>query len=149
MINSIRTRLLIALLALAGAGIALAIALTYRQSLSETSALLDYQLRQTALSLRNQMGPGVELSREQAEGDLVIQVSDGFGSTVYASRPGLPVLEQKVRGYSQIDAHGEPWRVYGLETLGSFIQVAQPVRVREARAQRRGAPGCRFSCSFR
>lgn len=144
--KSIRTRLLVALLTLAGVGLLLAVALTYRQSLSETSALLDYQLRQTALSLRNQPGPGasIELSREQAEGDLIIQVSDVFGSTVYASRPGLPPLEQKVRGYSEAQVLGEPWRVYGLETLGRFIQVAQPVRVREslarAAAWRTGVP---------
>ena len=42
------------------------------------------------LSLRNQMGPAttIELPPEQSDGDLVIQVSDLFGSTVYASRPG-------------------------------------------------------------
>jgi signal transduction histidine kinase len=135
--RSLRARLLFVLVPLAAVALLFAMGLTYRQSLAETSALLDYQLRQTALSLRNQMGPAttIELPPEQSDGDLVIQVSDPFGSTVYASRPGLPILEQKVLGYSQVELQGGQWRVYCLQTLGSVIQVAQPVRVREALAR--------------
>ena len=52
--NSIRLRLLAALLAaLAAAALAMA-ALTYRAVLAETEALFDYQLQQMALSLRDQ-----------------------------------------------------------------------------------------------
>ena len=52
---SIRTRLLIALLALVGGISILAGMLTYRRVLAETSTLFDYQLRQMALSLRSQI----------------------------------------------------------------------------------------------
>ena len=57
---SIRTRLLIALLALVAAISLLAGTLTYRRVLAETSTLFDYQLRQMALVAAH---PGVRWRR--------------------------------------------------------------------------------------
>ena len=68
---SIRTRLLLALLALAASVSLLAGVLTYQRVLAETSALFDYQLRQMALSLRNQvsLAPRLELPPDQGDSD--------------------------------------------------------------------------------
>lgn len=134
---SIRTRLLIALLALVTATSLLAGTLTYRRVLAETSILFDYQLRQMALSLRSQvsMAPRLELPPDEADADFVIQIWDLYGGRVYLSRPGLPLINQTALGYSDVRVGGQPWRTYGLQTLDGVIQIAQPLRVREALAR--------------
>ncbi len=134
---SIRARLLIALLALVAAISLLAGTLTYRRVLAETSTLFDYQLRQMALSLRSQvfMAPRLELPPDQIDADFVIQIWDLFGTRVYLSRPGLPMINQTALGYSDVRVRGEPWRTYGLQTVDGVIQIAQPQRVREQLAR--------------
>jgi signal transduction histidine kinase len=134
---SIRTRLLIALLALVGGISILAGMLTYRRVLAETSTLFDYQLRQMALSLRSQipMAPRLELPPDQADADFVIQIWDVYGARVYFSRPGLPLINATALGYADVRAGGKRWRTYGLQTLDGVIQIAQPVRVRESLAR--------------
>jgi signal transduction histidine kinase len=131
--TSIRSRLLIALLALVAATSLLAGTLTYRRVLAETSLLFDYQLRQMALSLRSQvsMAPRLELPPDQADSDFVIQIWDLYGTRVYLSRPGLPFINQTALGYADVRLGGQLWRTYGLQTVDGVIQIAQPVRVRE------------------
>ncbi len=131
--DSIRTRLLIALLALVAVISLLAGTLTYRRVLAETSTLFDYQLRQMALSLRRQvsMAPRLELPPDQLDTDFVIQIWDLFGTRVYLSRPGLPMINQTALGYADVNVRGEPWRTYGLQTVDGVIQIAQPQWVRE------------------
>lgn len=134
---SIRARLLIALLALVAATSLLAGTLTYRRVLEETSTLFDYQLRQMALSLRSQipMAPRLELPPSQADADFVIQIWDPFGTRVFFSRPGLPLINATALGYADVRVDGQSWRTYGLQTLDGVIQIAQPVRVREVLAR--------------
>jgi signal transduction histidine kinase len=135
--SSIRTRLLIALLALVAASSLLSGTLTYRRVLAETSILFDYQLRQMALSLRSQvsMAPRLELPPAEADADFVIQIWDLYGARVYLSRPGLPLIDQTALGYADVRVGGQPWRTYGLQTIDGVIQIAQPVRVREELAR--------------
>jgi two-component system OmpR family sensor kinase/two-component system sensor histidine kinase QseC len=135
--TSIRARLLIALLTLVALVSLLAGALTYRRVLAETSTLFDYQLRQMALSLRSQVSvaPRLELPPQQGDADFVVQIWDPFGTRVYLSRPGLPLITRAVLGFEDLDLHGDTWRVYGLQTVGGVIQIAQPVRVREVLAR--------------
>jgi signal transduction histidine kinase len=134
---SIRARLLITLLALVAAISILAGTLTYRRVLAETSTLFDYQLRQMALSLRSQipMAPRLELPPDQADADFVIQIWDVYGTRVYFSRPGLPLINATALGYADVRVGGQRWRTYGLQTLEGVIQIAQPVRVREELAR--------------
>jgi two-component system OmpR family sensor kinase/two-component system sensor histidine kinase QseC len=131
--NSIRARLLLALILLVAAVSLFAAGVTYRRVLSETSVLFDYQLRQMALSLRGQisMAPRIEVPPDQGDSDFVVQIWDVFGTRVYLSRPGLPMLNQVVLGYTDLSLRGEGWRAYGLQTQAGVIQIAQPVRVRE------------------
>lgn len=135
--TSIRTRLLITLLALTTSVSLIAGVFTYRQVLAETSSLFDYQLRQMALSLRGQvsLAPRIELPPQQNDADFVIQIWDLFGRRVYLSRAGLPTVDQPSLDYVDVALDGEPWRVYGLRTFDGIIQVAQPVRVREGFAR--------------
>ena len=90
-----------------------------------------------ALSLRSQvsMAPRLELPPDQADADFVIQIWDLYGTRVYLSRPGLPLINQTALGYADVRVAGEPWRTYGLQTLDGVIQIAQPVRVREELAR--------------
>ena len=134
---SIRARLLIALLALVAVISILAGTLTYRRVLAETSTLFDYQLRQMALSLRSQipMAPRLELPPDQADADFVIQIWDVYGTRIYFSRPGLPLIDATALGYADVRVGGQQWRTYGLATLDGVIQIAQPVRVRESLAR--------------
>jgi signal transduction histidine kinase len=135
--TSIRTRMLLALLALAALVSLLAVALTYQRTLAETSALFDYQLQQMALSLRNQVSfaPRIELPENQGGSDLVIQIFDPLGASVYRSRPGLPIISRAIVGFENLNLRGQTWRVYGLQTEYGLVEIAQPIRVREALAR--------------
>ena len=86
--NSIRVRLLIALLAMFAVAAAVLAGVTYRNVLVETEALFDYQLRQMALSLRDQGEIGPRQAEALADGqlDFVIQIWTIDGRTIYASR---------------------------------------------------------------
>jgi two-component system OmpR family sensor kinase/two-component system sensor histidine kinase QseC len=135
--NSIRARLLAALITLVAIVSTLAAGVTYRRVLNETSGLFDYQLRQMALSLRGQvsMAPRIEVPPDQGDADFVVQIWDVFGTRVYLSRPGLPMINQVVLGYTDLSLRGEGWRAYGLQTANGVIQIAQPVRVRSELAR--------------
>jgi signal transduction histidine kinase len=138
MTYSIRARLLITLLSLATCASLLAGGFAYRQALQESATIFDYQLRQMALSLRNQVGVAqqIEVPSEQADVDYIVQIWDVFGrSVVYVSRPGLPVINRPNAGYANFDFQGERWRVYGLETIDGVIQVAQPLRIQQSIAR--------------
>ena len=133
--RSLRARLLIALLAVVAVLSVLAGLLTYRRVLAETSTLFDYQLRQMALTLGSQipMAPRLELPPDQS--DFVIQIWDVYGTRVYFSRPGLPLINATALGYADVTVGGQAWRTYGLQTVQGVIQIAQPVQVRESLAR--------------
>ncbi len=141
--RSIRARLLVALIILVALISLLAAGVTYRRVLNETSTLFDYQLRQMALSLRGQisLAPRIEVPPDQGDTDFVVQIWDRVRRAHLFSRPGLPMINQTVLGYADLHLRGEPWRAYGLQTADGVIQIAQPVRVREAAGARRGGAG--------
>ena len=87
--NSLRWRLLIGLTALVAAVIALAGYVTYQRTLETTGTLLDYQLGQMALSLRDQ--GSVRLPTE-GDPDYAIQIWDASGVQVYSSRRDKPLF---------------------------------------------------------
>ncbi len=136
--NSLRARLLWGLLALVVVVSLLAGLITYQRVLAETSTLFDYQLRQMALSLRDQipLTPRIELPPDHGDSDFVIQIWDPFGTRVYLSRPGLPVINRATLGFADETLQRERWRVYSLQTIDGVVQVAQPWRVREQLASK-------------
>ncbi|HEY2590853.1 MAG TPA: ATP-binding protein [Steroidobacteraceae bacterium] len=142
-LRSIRARLLAGLLALVAVTSLIAGAVTYSRLLAETSTLLDYQLRQMALSLRDPaaFGPGLQLPSRATGSEYIVQIWDPFGTLHYLSSPGLslqaglPIIPRAILGYADMTLDGRRWRVYSLDTIWGVIQVAQPWSVRDALAR--------------
>lgn len=135
--KSIRRQLLLTLLgaitlALLASGYAL-----YRSTLTEVDDLFDYQLRQIALSMRDQAfsnafaQPTENVSENT---DFVIQVWSPEGVRVYYSQPHkvLPGLVQI--GYNTVETPEGRWRVFATQLNSLVIQVAQPLQVRNQMA---------------
>lgn len=135
--SSIRRRLLAALLGAMSVVTLLGAYAIYVNVLDAVDELFDYQLRQLALSLRDQalqhsFAPPAETVAEDF--DFVIQVWNPDGVRVYFSQahrtlPGLAQL-----GYASITTPDGEWRVFATRLGESIIQVAQPMRVRNAMA---------------
>jgi two-component system OmpR family sensor kinase/two-component system sensor histidine kinase QseC len=130
--TSLRGRLLIGLLLLVFAVDGLAGYFGYRRALQSTSILLDYQLHQMALSFRDQLGRSLapQLSGETTSQEFAIQITGSDGSTIYTSRPQLPI-DTVTSGYTDLMIQNQRWRVYSLVVEQRVIRVAQPWRVRE------------------
>lgn len=135
--GSLRRTLLLSLLgALVAVFLAAALA-TFTTARAEIDALMDYQLRQLALSLRDpQFGRPVAPPPAAAEEslDFVIQIWDSSGVQLYLSRPHsvLPALAQL--GYSTTKTPEGDWRTFSIPLLDRVIQVAQPMAVRNRMA---------------
>ena len=131
--NSIRVRLLAVLLAALAISAAFMGWVTYRNVLAETVALFDYQLRQMALSLRDQgeIAPGQAGALADDQLDFVIQIWSVDGRAIYASRahPALP--SRAVLGLADVQAGGQTWRTFSVTTPSRVIQVAQPLAIRQ------------------
>jgi len=143
-LRSIRARLLAGLLALVAVTTLVAGAVTYSRLLTETSALLDYQLHQMALSLRDQaaFGPGLQLPSRANGSEYIVQIWDPFGTLHYLSSPGLAteaglpfIPPPAILGYADMRFAGRSWRVYSLDTVWGVIQIAQPWSVRDSLAR--------------
>lgn len=139
--SSIRRKLLGGLIcgfAVASAVSAFAIFHTARR---EASELFDYELRTVALSMpanleaaRNVEQPDPEYEAI-ADDLIVIEIWDTAGQLVYHSRmaPALPRYESGIR---TVEHDENRWRVYGTQQAGRYVQVAQPVSVRDALARK-------------
>lgn len=130
--NSIRVRLLLALLAMLAVAALVMGFVTYRSVLAETESLFDYQLRQMALSLRDQgeIAPGQARALADEQLDFVVQIWTVDGRSIYASRPHTELPERALLGLADISVQGEVWRTFGVATHERVIQVAQPLRIR-------------------
>jgi two-component system OmpR family sensor kinase/two-component system sensor histidine kinase QseC len=106
---------------------------TYRNVLTETEALFDYQLRQMALSLRDQG----EIPSDQAEAladeqfDFVVQIWTLDGRSIYTTRNHRELPSRALLGFADVGVNGETWRTFSVATPGRVIQVAQPARIRQ------------------
>ena len=135
--KSIRRQLLVSLLStlvLIGVVAALGIYFTVENEFNE---VFDYELRQVALSFRDDSLNSPIVAPVQIvdqEDDLVIQIWDRSGSLVYVSDT-LPVLPPRSRpGFSSVSTPGKEWRAFNIELREHTIQVAQPKSVRHALA---------------
>ena len=134
--TTLRVRLLLSLLAvLVIAALAMG-GSVYWNVLRQTESLFDYQLRQMALSLRDQGEIAPEDARALADGqlDYVIQIWREDGHEVYATQLQAEPPARAVLGFADIPAGGIVWRTFGVEARDRVIQVAQPERVRHERA---------------
>lgn len=137
--RSIRDQLLLSLLAtvlVGGLGAAVGIYLTVEDEFNE---LFDYELRQVALSFRDDslhgpIAPPVQIVDEQD--DLVIQIWNRAGTLVYLS-DALHILPPRARpGFSMVSVPGTKWRVFNVQLREHTIEVAQPMSVRRTLAAR-------------
>ena len=131
--TSLRARLLLSLIATLVLSAAIAGAISYRNVLRETEALFDYQLRQMALSLRDQgeIAPGDAAALQDEDLDFVVQIWRFDGRVVYASRAHRALPSRTVLGFADIVVDGQRWRSFGVAARDRVIQVAQPARIRQ------------------
>lgn len=135
--NSLRRTLLLSLLGALIVVFAVGALATYTAARAEIDGLMDYQLRQIALSLRDQhfgRSASPTLAPPEESLDFVIQIWDKTGVQLYLSRPHstLPSLAQL--GYSTVQTQEGAWRVFSIPLLDHVIQVAQPMSVRSRMA---------------
>lgn len=136
---SIRGRLLIALLgALLAAGVIAAIAI-YTSARGEVDSLLDEELRQIALSLRDHAQ--LDLARLQRASDdpalrVLVQIWDPAFERPYSSRAIDPLPRIKAEGFATLEHDQRRWRVYATSSAKQTIQVAQPTALRAELAAR-------------
>jgi two-component system OmpR family sensor kinase/two-component system sensor histidine kinase QseC len=134
--GTLRVRLLLSLIAvLLLAALAMGLSV-YWNVLRQTESLFDYQLRQMALSLRDQGEIAPEDARALTDGqlDYVIQIWRVDGHEVYATQLRTEPPARVVLGFADIPAGGIVWRTFGVEARDRIIQVAQPQNVRHDRA---------------
>ncbi len=130
--TSIRARLLAWILATLAFGALVMGAAAYRNVLHEAETLFDYQLRQMALSLRDQgeMGPAQAGALADTEFDFVIQIWTVDGRAIYASRAHTELPARAVLGFADVAVGDKTWRAFSVATPDRVIQVAQPQQIR-------------------
>ena len=102
----------------------------------EASELFDYELRTVALSLPSNLSvAGNGAPRGPDLGDLaddriVIGIWDRNGELIYHSTQA-PVLSRQPEGFSTVEWGEYHWRIFGVAQKDRYVQVAQPVSVRE------------------
>ncbi|HTJ92883.1 MAG TPA: ATP-binding protein [Pararobbsia sp.] len=111
---------------------------------SEAAELFDYELRTVAMSL-----PHVTTDASlgtRPDGDFE-EISDDQLTIQTWSKDGTPTLTQppdtrlprQASGFRTIEVHERQWRVFGLEQADRYVQIAQPVEVRDELALRLAA----------
>ncbi len=130
--RSIRARLLVSLLAMMAVAALVVGAVTYRNVHAQAEALFDYQLRQMALSLRDQGEVDPAQASALADGQLefVVQIWTADGRTIYASRAPAALPRRALLGLADIAVGNDIWRSFTVATRARVIQVAQPLAIR-------------------
>ena len=131
--TSIRARLLLWILATLGFGAIVMGLAAYRNVLHEAEALFDYQLRQMALSLRDQgeIAPAQAGALVDTDFDFVIQIWTVDGRAIYASRAHTELPARAVLGFADVAVGNKTWRAFSVATHDRVIQVAQPLQIRQ------------------
>jgi two-component system, OmpR family, sensor kinase len=102
----------------------------------EASELFDYELRTVALSLPSNLSvAGNGAAREPDLGDLaddriVIGIWNRNGEAVYHSNQA-PAFARQPEGFSTVERGEYRWRTFGVAQKDRYVQVAQPISVRE------------------
>lgn len=129
---SLRYRLLIVLLAAAIVTSLTATGVTYYWARHEIDELLDYQLKQQALALRDKayLLGSIAVVEPDPEQHVVIQLWDRRGDLRYLSHRGVEIARPGRYGYADVRGGGRDWRTYSTQ-LGPWIaQLAQPLQIR-------------------
>ena len=107
----------------------------YRGALRQADAMFDDHLQQVARSMRSGAPVGAAPGEgEEAAFDLHVQIWGQDGTPLFRStRSALP--PRAVLGFSDVEANGNRYRVYSLQTALQTVQIAQDLSARAARAQ--------------
>ena len=134
--HSLRRRLLwFVLVAILLAAVLQAVT-AYRGALRQADAMFDDHLQQMARSLRGGIPLGLPQAgaEDDAGYDLYVQIWGQDGTQIFRStRSALP--PRAVLGFSDVEAHGNRYRVYTLQTPLQTVQIAQDLSARTARAR--------------
>ena len=136
--RSLRARLtLLLLLAVLVTALAQGV-ITWRAARAEIESVFDAQMERIALSLTGGLAStvleGSVIDGPPGTQELIIQVWRADGIMLYRSPSARLLPPQAVIGFSDVQAAGEPYRVYTLETTTQVIQVAQAVSARRRMA---------------
>ncbi|MCB1888767.1 MAG: sensor histidine kinase N-terminal domain-containing protein [Rhodocyclaceae bacterium] len=131
--RSLRRDLLVYVLGSVVAAFLLGGAATYYMARAEVDEVMDYHLRQFALSLRDQrfgapITPPAGVPEEAL--DIVIQIWDSRGLKLYLSNPHSQLPSTAQLGYSNAVTDEGRWRIFAVALRDRVVQVAQPMRVR-------------------
>lgn len=134
--HSLRKRLLWFILAAIFFAALMQAATAYRGALQQADAMFDDHLQQMARSLRS--GIPLNIPLEEADEDdrfeVYVQIWGQDGTQIFRStRSALP--PRAVLGFSDVEAHGNRYRVYTLQTALQTVQIAQDLDARSARAR--------------
>lgn len=107
----------------------------YRGALHQADAMFDEHLQQMARSLRSGVPNGLPPEENDAQGyDVYVQIWGPDGTQLFRStRSALP--PRAVLGFSDVQANGNTYRVYSLQTPLHTVQIAQDLSARTARAR--------------
>lgn len=134
--HSLRRRLLwFVLVAILLAAVLQAVT-AYRGALRQADAMFDDHLQQMARSLRGGIPLGLPQAEDEGDSgyDLYVQIWGQDGTQIFRStRSALP--PRAVLGFSDVEAHGNRYRVYTLQTPLQTVQIAQDLSARTARAR--------------
>lgn len=140
--NSIRRRLLLAILIATTAGTALIGALVYWHARDELDELYNAHLQQLALTLQQQLlavqwrpqqSPPLPVRRGgnlDEEEDYLIQLWTRGGELHYSSLPQVALPLQTRSGFEKRRFQDRAWRSYRADNPEFSVQVAQPERAR-------------------
>ena len=134
--HSLRRRLLWFVLLAIALATAIQAATAYRGALQQADAMFDEHLQQVARSLHSGIPIGSSLSdMEDSPGfDLYVQIWGPDGTQIFrSSRSALP--PRAILGFSDVEANGNLYRVYSLQTPLQTVQIAQDMGARTARAR--------------
>jgi two-component system OmpR family sensor kinase/two-component system sensor histidine kinase QseC len=131
-LSSIRARVLLVVLGMLALAAALLGSITYRNVRAETAALMDYQLRQMALSLRDQgeVAPAQASALVDEQLDFVVQVWTADGRAIYATRRHEALPQRAQLGFADVSVAGQVWRSFSVAMPSRVIQVSQPLQIR-------------------
>ena len=135
--HSLRARLLGFLLLAVVSAVALQAVIAYRTALAEADAIFDYQMQQTAQSLRAAMPLALldlQSPSDEAPDDenfnFIVQVWSPGGLALFRSGARAVLPPPASLGFSSASAGGVRYRVYALQTRAFVIQVAQDMATR-------------------
>ncbi len=132
--TSIRSRLLVWLLGGVTAALAAGGVSTYLLAREEANALADYQLQQTALSLRDHAIAAELAARKEDPDDaleVLVQIWGREGARLYRSNPRRTMPGNARIGFADVAAPDGAYRVFAIQAGEQVIQIAQPMWVRE------------------